>query len=332
MPNTPRFPQPQIVQRYGIQPHEGSVRYLSGAGGFSGADFWRFSSEQQGELCLRRWPAGTIAARVAQVHAALFQAAAAGIEFLAVPFRDQRGQSFFEFDNRLTEVASWLAGSADFHATPSASRLQNAMSALAHFHNAVSRNSNPDDAIQVSPGVVHRQRRVAELLAGRLTQIENALASHREHELSLLAESILQCAGPRLLQLKTALDEAAQVAVPTQLCLRDVRHDHVLFVGDRVSGIVDYDAIRVDSVTADITRLTQGLVGNDRQQWKFALDAYTAMRPLDENESRLIPVLQSANPVLSVLTWLEWLFLERREFDDLRRVEIRLSDLAAQLD
>ena len=59
-----------------------------------------------------------------------------------------------------------------------------------------------------------------------------------------------------------------------QPCIRDVWHDHILFLGDSVSGIVDYGAMAVDTVAGDIARLLGSLVGNHVADWEEGIDAY----------------------------------------------------------
>ena len=75
------------------------------------------------------------------------------------------------------------------------------------------------------------------------------------------------------------LRTAQRLRVPVQPCLRDVWHDHVLFVDDAVSGIVDPAAARTDTVAADISRLVGSLVGDDPRGWTVALAAYQSVRP-----------------------------------------------------
>jgi Ser/Thr protein kinase RdoA (MazF antagonist) len=336
MPQPAEFPAQLLVQSYGLRPRRRTICYLANAGGFSGADFWRFESERRGTFGVRRWPLGTRPERVAEVHSVLFQAADAGIDFLAVPLIDQSGNSFSEIQNRVVEVNPWLAGSADFHLTPNATRLRNAMVALAKFHQAVASQThdltNQVATNHVAPGIVARRDRIRDLISGRLQQIQRHVAQHPGHELSALAESILQIVKPRMPSLQIALNESACLAVPIQICLRDVRHDHILFVGDAVTGILDYDAIRADCAALDVARLAQGLIGNDTRQWQAAIADYESVRPMATSEHRLLPTLRIANPVLSAITWLEWVFVERREFEDPNQVIRRIAELAAQLD
>ena len=70
------------------------------------------------------------------------------------------------------------------------------------------------------------------------------------------------------------------MTVPLQPCLRDVWHDHVLFQGDEVTGLIDPSAARTDTVAADISRLAGSLIADDRRAWGKAMDAYQAVRPL----------------------------------------------------
>ena len=101
------------------------------------------------------------------------------------------------------------------------------------------------------------------------------------------------------------LRSAARTPVPLQPCLRDVWHDHVLFQGDKVTGMIDPSAARTDTVAADIARLAGSLIGDDRAAWDFALDAYRSVAPLSDTEARLVGVLDRSGVLLSGMIWLE---------------------------
>lgn len=99
----------------------------------------------------------------------------------------------------------------------------------------------------------------------------------------------------------------------------------MLFVGDDVSGLIDFGAMQPDSVAADIARLLGSLAGDDRQAWTTGLAAYESVRPLSEPERTLIPIFDQANTVLSGLNWLQWIYLDRRQFDNRQAVMQRLD-------
>jgi Ser/Thr protein kinase RdoA (MazF antagonist) len=84
-----------------------------------------------------------------------------------------------------------------------------------------------------------------------------------------------------------------------------VWHDHVLYTGESVTGLIDPAAARMDSAAADLSRLLMSLVGPDRRRWQEALEAYAAVRPLTAGEGRLILPLALSGTVLSGLYWVE---------------------------
>jgi Ser/Thr protein kinase RdoA (MazF antagonist) len=120
------------------------------------------------------------------------------------------------------------------------------------------------------------------------------------------------------------------VAFPVRLqpCLRDVWHDHLLFEGDRLTGLVDYAAVGVDSVAADLARMLGSLVADDEEGWQVGLAAYREVTALTTEEERLSRRLDRTGVVVSLATWLRWTGEGRRWFDEAgtsRRVEELLA-------
>ena len=112
------------------------------------------------------------------------------------------------------------------------------------------------------------------------------------------------------------LEQAAARIVPVQPCLRDARPEHFLFEGDRLSGLVDYGAMGVDSVAADLARLLGEWTCGDLAARREALDSYERVRPLGPSEASLIRVFESATALLIGERWLRWKYIEGRAFDD----------------
>ncbi|MCA9222216.1 MAG: phosphotransferase, partial [Planctomycetales bacterium] len=123
--------------------------------------------------------------------------------------------------------------------------------------------------------------------------------------------------------------------LPMQPCIRDIWHDHVLFVGERVAGIVDFGAMRLDSVAGDLARLLGSFVRDDRIRWSRAIEWYDAVRRLSDAERQAISVFDAANRLLSGFSWLDWVYFQNRTFehDDavLARVDKHLGRLQAAL-
>ncbi len=122
------------------------------------------------------------------------------------------------------------------------------------------------------------------------------------------------------------------MSVPLFPVIRDLWHDHILFTGDEVTGIVDFGAMRVDSAACDLSRLLASLLGNDREAWEFARLAYNSIRPLSADEWRLAQVLNETNVILAGVNWLDWICVQGRSFDNYDAIYARLDDLLLRLE
>jgi homoserine kinase type II len=121
-------------------------------------------------------------------------------------------------------------------------------------------------------------------------------------------------------RLRDPLRLAAGRTVPLQPCLRDARPDHFLFVGDQVSGLVDFGAMDVDCLAGDLARLIGDWLDGSPAARAEALTAYEAVRPLATVESALVAVFEAAADLLIGANWIRWHYVEDRRFDDPRTV------------
>ncbi len=126
--------------------------------------------------------------------------------------------------------------------------------------------------------------------------------------------------------------DAQSRTTPLQPCLRDIWHDHVLFEGDRVTGLIDFGAMRMESPAGDVARLLGSLVENDSQGWQTGLQAYQKVRPLLPAEYCQLAAFDAANIILAGLNWIQWLFVERRRFEDGQQIVSRLRQISRRLD
>jgi homoserine kinase type II len=104
-------------------------------------------------------------------------------------------------------------------------------------------------------------------------------------------------------------------------------HDHLLFDGDRLTGLIDYGSIKIDHVAVDLSRMLGSLVGDDASGWQTGLQAYRRIAPLDAEEEELAHALDETGTILGVANWLRWLYEDRRPFDDRDAVARRLVEL-----
>ncbi len=293
--------------------------------------------------------------------------------------------TFVSQGGHLWELAPWLPGEADFRQNPSPVRLTAAMQALAQLHLSMA-GDRPNPPSQgplksgPSPGLRARLEQLRRLRFGAAVAIRAAISSTpltsglspqacspgATGSASALAPQASGLTPPALAStLLTSAHEildhferlapdlerqlAASVAHPVSLqpALRDIHDEHVLFVGDVVSGIIDFGAMREETVAGDIARLLGSLIGgpakgpgsdsvlgdaaNRPLTWQAGLAAYEAVRPLSDTERELVPLFDQSGLLLGAMNWLEWLFVDGRQFADLARVHERILKLLVQL-
>ncbi len=135
--------------------------------------------------------------------------------------------------------------------------------------------------------------------------------------------------APRLI---AAVQVAIHQQLPLQICHGDVWHEHVLFEGDRVSGLIDFGNLRIDSPCSDIVRLLGSLAGDVSPLWHAGLEAYVQRRRLSPDELALLRLFDETAVLLSGINWLKWILIEKRQFGPWQPVEERLQRIASRLD
>lgn len=308
--------------------------------GFSGAGVFRFGGEF-GDFALRAWPRkGLPLERILGLHRLIQFVHWTGIKPISVPLANGDGTTITEFNGRYWQLEPWMPGTADFHQHPSATRLKSAMKTLAECHMAASQFKTDSrterwfgsSAASFSPACQERHQQLAEWLEYRLDQVLSRLNTEPLDPFCGLTHRIVNDVkriGPIIL---SELQKAAAYSVPLQPCLRDIWHDHVLFTGDEVTGMIDLSACRTENVATDLARLLGSLIGDETGQWQIAINEYSRHRPLRQSERKLIVTLDRSATVLSGLTWLRRRFLDQPAANyDWSSVLTRLKTIAARL-
>ena len=258
----------------------GALQPLGNHGGFSGARLWRV-----GGCCLRAWPPDdSFPARLTYIHQLMDQARAAGLAFVPRIERTLDQSLHVELGERWWELAEWLPGRADFREQPNTARLEAACIALAQFHCAWEPHTSLGG---LCPAI---QRRVD---ARRIWQdLRNTGWSPRAAAAE--GDPVYPLIGRALPVLEHWLGLVpgwllpwTKLRWPLQPCLCDVWHEHLLFEGDRLAGLVDFGSIKLDHVAVDLARLLGSLVEDDEAGWRHGLAAYRAIRPLSACEADL---------------------------------------------
>ncbi len=355
-PHAPNHQVARVCHAAGIRATVEQIQSLGNAGGFSGARLWRVTAPSDGWIhwCVRRWPDGTPAARIALIHTIIHSVDSQlslrddgiGRDILAVARRFGNGSSLYvdREDKGIYEVTRWLPGVADFQHAPDDAKLCAAMQTLAAWHLAASSvaTSGPvatpgslltSERIQPycapSPGLQMRHRRCVELKNGKLAQIARAVQHDDRAWIARFAEPIVDRFTSAVEPLLGQLQTLSRSPWRQQWCLRDIWHDHVLFDGNRVTGLVDYDAIRIESATGDVARLLVSLARGDTTRFARGLQAYETLRTLIPEERELLSVWVASNAAMAGLQWLEWLCVDGRVFEDPVAVQNRLGFYAS---
>jgi aminoglycoside phosphotransferase (APT) family kinase protein len=289
-----------------------SLASLGGGGGWSGAKLWRFRAPHGG-LLLRAWPPhGPGREHIERVHHWLTLTTELG--FVPVPIRDRAGQSLQEWSGTLWEITPWLVGAADSSRPPGVEHLRPAFTGLAAFHQCLA----GEQVEAVSTGLRHRHEEIIRLIRGGFHSLE--IAINRQNEVGLpystLALAWLALARNVAPVLLEPLGRQLNRVIRVQPTLRDARPEHFLFEGERLTGLVDFGAMGVESVAADLARLSGEWLDGDLAGRREALASYERVRPLDPAEARLIDVFETTTALLIGERWIRWHYVENRNFDD----------------
>lgn len=308
--------------------------------GFSGSSIWKVAAadpisqrEFPGPLCLKRWPADhPPPARLPWIHQVLKQARSSGLEFVPEIILTQQGGTTCEFAGSTWELMTWLPGEVDRrHPTPER-RIAAAFFALAQFHAAVRVRDifSQDDSASPAPAFADRWTRWQELQSGHFDLIRSAVHQRRIPLVDDLAQRWIYERSDLSYETTSNLKTASLLQLPMQPAIRDLWRDHVLFTGDAVTGFIDYGAMRIDTPLTDLARLLGSLAGDDPALRERAFTAYSALQPLSPREIELIDLLDHSGTLIAGWNWLDWLYVQQRQFPSLTAVRDRLSELLSR--
>ena len=318
-----------ILSQYPLIGHNPVIVPLRNAGGFSGAAIWRVEGSA-GRFCLRAWPPGRpTPQRLRMIHVWLRVAAEAALDFVPRVIEESVGGTSIEYDGRLWEVTTWMPGQADYRASPSPARLEAACLALAQLHRAWEQTAA---ATGICPAIIRRLECVRDwnALVGSGWRPLNTVP--HEDPVRPWAERAWPILQARIPAVPGRLADWVTREMPLQACLCDVWHDHVLFTGNAVTGLIDFGGAKVDHVAIDLARLLGSMVHDDAEAWAAGLKAYAGAANCSSQDVALIRALHETGTVLGAASWLMWLYKHQRPFDDRTAVARRLRELVEQME
>ncbi len=321
----PNLNPAQVLSQY--QPPDqpnSAVVPLGNAGGASGSDLFRYTARDGSDLVLKAWPIEqSTLRRVKQVHTWIDHVS--DLEFIPRLRRSKEGSTVALTQGRCWEVATWMPGSPATTGSPTPEHVETVLINLAKLH---LRWASLGVRLEKSPGLKARVEEIRQLGSGELAQLQKIVTSQKDSVVRTTAQSWLEAAG-RLDFRKYASTELDELYI--QPCLRDARPEHFLFRDDRITGLIDFGAMDVDSVVADLSRLILEWFENDRTLYDFALKAYERVRLLSERESHALRSFEVTSRILSGARWIRWAFVDGRVFDDPLALERGLKTALGRL-
>ncbi|WP_146394207.1 phosphotransferase [Planctomycetes bacterium CA13] len=306
----------------------------------SGSLVFRVTTSSGDTLALKGYSIGTTVDRVTEIHSVMQTARNNGCDLVAelVPRRtrsqSQTHPTICVFGDRCWELTRWVEGHP-FNQFDDSKAIRDAVSkgatAIARFHDALRGlgGSGPFGACQPAPCIAARIHRIKEidgdiasLFGANLNQIANP---DLRRSLGKCVERLRAKWRNASGSLARSLDIQAKIPQPCSYVMRDIHHQHIFFASNPqnglllpvVSGIIDFDAVRVDSPATDLARWTSSFLGNGssvQHLWDAALAGYRLQSSLNVQQEALFRGLIPATAWISLANWAIWLVLQRRSF------------------
>lgn len=318
----PLLDLPPVAVRAHFASHTDGLTWTRVPGGFSGARVYRGDDSGAPRAALKAWPPGTSAERLQQIHA--WMACAEHLPFVPGVLRGADGTTIAVEGGTAWDCCRWMPGAP--RAQPTTAEVAAACEAVARLHDAWASESQRGPC----PGVANRLRALTEneplLRAGpRALPPVSPL-------LDMLLRRAVEVAARTAPLAARALEPWARHTFTLHPCVRDLRGEHVLFEGGRVSGVIDFGAAAVDHAAVDLARLLGDFAGEDAARFGAGLSAYRGARPAFDAPDVFVRVLSRTGVVCSVLGWLVRLVVRREPASDPATIFARLHQLLARLE
>lgn len=314
----------EVLSRYALS----GTTLVPVQGGFSGARLWRFTTAA-GDFCLRAWPVGQESHRLQHIHDLVQVAGALMGPLIPAIVATTSAATWVDHAGRLWEVTTWVPGQADFHASPSHARIQAACAALGALHAAWRQE-------WVYPGTCPALYRRLEAAREWVSMLDSGWRPKRTltsvDPVWNWTDRAWRQVANRIRKLPNQLGPWLGRCLPLQPCLCDIWHDHVLFTGDLVTGLIDFGSVKIDHVAVDLARLLGSLVGDDAGMRRAGLDAYRQFHPFTLEEEALVQLLDETGTIVALANWLKWLYREGLSFDNRAAVARRLATLVERVE
>jgi homoserine kinase type II len=314
------FPPNSVLLHFA--PHTDGLTWRRVPDGFSGARVYRGDDSAAPRLALKAWPTGTSPERLRQIHAWLVRWEQ--LPFVPVVFRGAGRSTVATEDGRVWDCCRWMPGEP--RTRPTSGEVASACVAVARIHAMWAGEAQRGPC----PGVANRLRILGEtepLLRvgpGALAPVDPLLDPLLRRAVEVLAR-----VAPLVAR---ALEPWARHTCALHPCVRDLRGEHVLFDGEKVSGIIDYGAAAFDHAAVDLARLLGDYAAGDEALFAVGFGAYRGARPGFDAPDEFVRVLARAGVICSALGWLVRLVTNREPVSEPVAIGARLAQLLGRID
>ncbi|SRR6056297_79741 len=342
--------------------------------GMSGATVYRLDASESSAWALKRLPVEARTSRYLEIHQALAHARAGGCRIVPQmstvdPLGEGHrvGPSLLDLgaDGRW-EMSQWMPGRPAWNVEQAERHDEEDLltcvdigaEAIARFHQAFQPPVAADpelisatlgNKVGIPEAVAQRSRRIS-LLTQSLKKLLPPDVSQAAPAAAVWTEAIELLRSEwssREASMRAVLTRWAERPTPVHMVLRDVHRDHVLFETQAgvptVGGLIDFDALRIDSPAVDLSRwcgsflwpLKNALVGGTKLGsagplsstdpaggftdlmsaiWSRGMAGYRRICPFSPRQEQLSRDLVAVSTSIALANWVTWVVLERRSF------------------
>jgi homoserine kinase type II len=304
--------------------------------GLSRARVYRLDTSQ-GIYALKQWPISSALERIDQIHRFQRYLADAGISLVPTLLPWPGGQFILEEDHVHWEISQWKKGRpVDGLGVISDEQLIECAEAIAALH---TRSLAYGVRRQVPPGVQDRCKKLSDFRDSSQEDILQAVAEWEDNSSGSEYQSLLRDIYNSAARLAPAILPAVQrLAEEPQTCfwiIRDLWREHFLFMGNRLSGIIDFGAARIDWPIFDLVRALGTMMIDLDPRWKMAIDCYNMSTLAPRADLENVRLLHRASNIVAAIHWLQWLasgevsLMDRagRPMERLREIRLQLKDI-----
>lgn len=309
-----------------------SIRKLTS--GLSGSTIAHCRATDGREYALKRWPDGFSRNRIESIHRVIRHAWKEGCDIIALPviFRPLTNSALphkeppdsvgtvLSANGKYWELSHWRPGeplniNADLDA------IRRGAEAISRFHGCT---ASLGSLHQIPPIIEER----LQTLASRQRHFPIPIQSINQANLPTEVATALRDAANLLhwkwdeayAQIYQSLTGHSGCKLATQYVLRDIHAEHLLFSAEEPTGLIDFDAVRVDTPASDLARWAGSfLPGRHATEhiWEAIFSGYRG----NTDNAAATPTIELAADLcfagtwLSLANWLVWLLVEQRRFD-----------------